>query len=195
MSPDRSRRRPTHAATVMLVLLLLALSGGAGAHPVQYFWKYDPALFRATHAWNDHSDLRQRHKEWHHNHKRPKPGKREPWRRKHLAFHHRTLDHLHQDAHYHDVVRKQTGQASWYDLEGEMGACGEPLHGLYAAHPRWKCGSLVSVRLGDRYVHVTIQDRGPSMEGRIIDLSKEAFERLAPSEEGVIDVEIYQLAP
>jgi rare lipoprotein A (peptidoglycan hydrolase) len=33
------------------------------------------------------------------------------------------------------------------------------------------------------------------MDGRVIDLSKEAFERLAPSSKGVVDVEIYQLGP
>ena len=191
----RRHRRATTAVAAALLACLLSLGGGAGAHPVQYFWKYDPALFRPGHAWNNHADLRMRHKGWHHNHERPRPAKREPWRRRHLAFHHRTLDHLHQDAHYHDVIRKQAGEASWYDLEGAMGACGQKLHGLYAAHPRWKCGSRVSVRAGDAYVHVTILDRGPSMDGRVIDLSKEAFARLAPPDQGVVDVELYQLGP
>ena len=192
---SRTHRRARSVLAAVLLTCIVSVGGGAGAHPVKYVWKYDPALFRATHSWNDHRDLRERHKEWHRNHRRPRRGKRETWRRRHLAFHHRTIDHLHQDAHSHHVIRKQSGEASWYDLEGEMGACGEPLHGLYAAHPRWKCGSLVAVRAGDRYVHVRILDRGPSMDGRVIDLSREAFARLAPPDQGVVGVELYQLTP
>ena len=194
-NPTLRRRATISVVAALLLACLVSLGGGAGAHPIQYFWKYDPALFRGTHSWKSHPELRTRHKGWHQDHKRPKPGKRATWRTRHLAFHHRVIDHLHQDAHYHDVIRKQAGQASWYDLEGEDGACGAPLKGLYAAHRRWKCGSLVSVRAGDRYVFVRIADRGPFMDGRVIDLSKEAFERLAPSSEGVVDVEIYQLQP
>lgn len=169
--------------TALLVVSLLSLS--VQAHQVKYFWKYDPQLFR--HGWPHHSELQAWHKRWHHNHPNPGEGK-------HLRFHHR-LVHAHQNLHYHDVLAKQQGQASWYDLKGEMGACDEPLKGLYAAHPKWKCGSLVSVRAGDSYVFVTILDRGPTGDGRVIDLSKEAFERLADPSDGVIDVKIYRLEP
>jgi rare lipoprotein A len=179
--------------SALLIACLLAVGGGVGAHPIKYFWKYDPALFRAGHTWKDHPDLRARHTSWHQSHPKPKPGKRARWRKRHQAFHHRSIAHIHQKFHYHDVIRKQAGQASWYDLQGKQGACGVKLKGMYAAHKRWKCGSLVSVRAGDRYVHVRIADRGPYVDGRVIDLSKQAFERLAPSSKGVVDVEIYQL--
>lgn len=195
LSHNGTRRRARTILSALLITCVLAIGGGVDAHPVKYFWKYDPVLFRATHGWDKHPELRERHKGWHRGHRRPKPGKRAKWRKRHLAFHHRVLDHAHQSLHYHDVIRKQTGKASWYDLKGHQGACGAKLKGLYAAHKRWKCGSLVSVRAGDRYVHVRIADRGPYVDGRVIDLSKEAFERLAPSSKGVVDVEIYQLTP
>ncbi len=185
---NRARLARTLARAAVALGLLAILSISASAHQIVYFWKYDPKLFWDSHSFKDHRGLKAWHARWHANHPNASD-------RKHGSFHHRRLGHTHQKRHYHDVLAKQQGQATWYALAGEMGACGKPLKGLYAAHRRWKCGSLVSVRAGDRYVHVRILDRGPSMEGRIIDLSKEAFERLAPSEEGVVDVEIYQLMP
>lgn len=110
-------------------------------------------------------------------------------------MHHLRLDHAHQERHFHQATARQAGLASWYDLEGEMGSCGEPLHGSYAAHPTWPCGTLVSVRTEDRYVFVEVRDRGPSVDGRIIDLAKRAFERLAPSSNGLVDVKAYRLEP
>jgi rare lipoprotein A len=176
----------TVAAIALAVALLGALSIAAGAHRIVYFWKYDPRLFADGHSYRDHAGLKAWHAQWHRNH----PGASD---RKHRAFHHRTLEHTHQRTHHHDVLRKQQGQATWFS--GETGACGKPLRGLYAAHPRWKCGALVSVRRGDRWVFVRILDRGPHGEGRVIDLSKRAFRRLAPLSRGVIDVRLYRLEP
>jgi rare lipoprotein A (peptidoglycan hydrolase) len=42
-------------------------------------------------------------------------------------------------------------------------------------------------------VFVRVMDRGPSAEGRIIDLAKRAFERLAPPTKGLVDVKAYRL--
>jgi rare lipoprotein A len=172
-------------ATAALLLVLVQLVP-AGAHEIKYFWQYEPRLFRPTHTWKSHPELRQWHKEWH---------QRNPHvsEERHLRFHHRKIDHAHQDLHHHAVLKTEQGQASWYDLEGRMGACGLPLTGLYAAHPSWKCGGLVSVRAGDRWVFVTVLDRGPHLDGRVIDLSKEAFSRLAAPAEGVIDVKLYRV--
>jgi rare lipoprotein A len=172
---------------VAAVLLLLALlPATAGAHEIKYFWQYEPKLFRPGHTWKAHPDLRQWHKDWHRRNDRVSE-------ERHLRFHHRKIDHAHQNLHHHAVLKTEQGQASWYDLEGKMGACGQPLTGLYAAHPSWKCGGLVSVRAGDRWVFVTILDRGPHLDGRVIDLSKEAFSRLADPAEGVIDVQLYRV--
>jgi rare lipoprotein A len=181
---DRTRMARTLARGVVAVGLLVLLSISATAHEIVYFWKYDPKLFWDAHTFRDHADLKRWHDRWHHNH----PGASD---QKHRDFHHRKLGHAHQRRHYHDVLAKQEGDATWFT--GEMGACGKPLNGMYAAHRRWKCGSLVSVRAGDRYVFVRIKDRGPYGDGRVIDLSKRAFRRLAPLSKGVIDVKIYRL--
>jgi rare lipoprotein A len=39
-------------------------------------------------------------------------------------------------------------------------------------------------------VQCRVTDRGPFVDGRILDLDKEAFDSLAPSANGVIDVKI-----
>jgi rare lipoprotein A len=77
----------------------------------------------------------------------------------------------------------QSGQATWYD---------PPWSGLTAAHPWLPFGTYVRVRDVDsgRSVTVVVDDRGPFSPGRIIDLSPEAFERLAPLGRGVLDVEL-----
>jgi rare lipoprotein A (peptidoglycan hydrolase) len=174
---------------------VLGGSGGVGeAHEIKGWWKYDPAFWH--HDFREHQELRQVHRRWHQGHPRRKhPGPRlDRWRRRHTRAHHLRLDHPHQDLHYHEAVARQSGEATWYDLEGATGACGEPLRGLYAAHPSWPCGSLVSVRTDSRYVFVRVMDRGPSGEGRVIDLSAKAFDRLSDPDRGVLDVKIYRLA-
>lgn len=174
----------TLARGAVALVLLATLSISATAHQIVYFWKYDPKLFWDNHSFKDHPDLRAWHKRWHSNHPITSD-------RKHRRFHHRRLGHTHQKLHYHDVLAKQEGQASWFT--GEFGACGKPLRGLYAAHRKWKCGSLVSVRAGDRWVFVRIRDRGPQRQDRVIDLSKRAFRRLAPPSTGVLHVKVYRL--
>ena len=42
----------------------------------------------------------------------------------------------------------------------------------------------------NKKIKVRINDRGPFTKGRIIDLSKEAFSRIADVNKGVIDVNI-----
>jgi len=71
----------------------------------------------------------------------------------------------------------QVGTASWYgeDFEGKPTASGEPfnMYDLTAAHPTLPLGTLVRVtNLRNRKtVVVRINDRGPIVPGRIIDLS------------------------
>jgi rare lipoprotein A len=186
LSEGRSRRS---AVVILLGLILAATSLVGGAHPIRNFWQYDRSLYH--HGWKAHDGLKKRHNQYHQDH----PQWDQTARRKdqHARFHHRTLVHRHRKKHFHKVLGKQKGEASWYQANGETGACGVPLKGRYAAHPSWKCGSLVSVRRGDDYVFVKIRDRGPFAEGRVIDLSKRAFKKLAPPSKGVIDVKIYRL--
>jgi len=86
------------------------------------------------------------------------------------------------------------GVASWYGeaFRGRTTACGEPFdpEGLTAAHRELPCGTRLLVQHGGRGVTVTITDRGPFVEGRFLDLSRAAFARLAPLDEGLIDVHV-----
>jgi rare lipoprotein A len=77
----------------------------------------------------------------------------------------------------------QTGAASWYD---------PPWTGLTAAHPWLPFGTHVTVTdaATGRSVTVVIDDRGPFGEGRVIDLSPEAFQQLAPLGRGILHVEL-----
>lgn len=77
----------------------------------------------------------------------------------------------------------QAGLATWYD---------PPWSGLSAAHPWLPFGTYVTVTDGvsGRSVTVVVNDRGPFSPGRIVDLSPEAFERLAPLGRGVLDVRL-----
>jgi rare lipoprotein A len=71
----------------------------------------------------------------------------------------------------------QVGTASWYggDFQGKETASGEPydMYDLTAAHPTLPLGSHVRVTnlRNGRAVVVRINDRGPVVPGRIIDLS------------------------
>jgi rare lipoprotein A len=71
----------------------------------------------------------------------------------------------------------QTGDASWYGVphHGKKTASGERynMYGLSAAHRHIKLGSKVKVTnlKNNKSVIVKINDRGPFVRGRIIDLS------------------------
>jgi uncharacterized protein YabE (DUF348 family) len=73
------------------------------------------------------------------------------------------------------------GEASWYWRSGYT-----------AAHKTLPFGTVVKVTnlANGRTVTVTIDDRGPYVEGRVIDLSDDAFKELAPLSTGVIDVKL-----
>ena len=80
-------------------------------------------------------------------------------------------------------VRTQVGEASWYGFA--------PGDGLTAAHPWLPFGTVVTVQnlANDRTVEVVINDRGP-FGGRVIDLSDQAFARIAPLGQGVCRVRL-----
>ena len=77
----------------------------------------------------------------------------------------------------------QVGEASWYGFA--------PGDGLTAAHPWLPFGTVVTVENleNGRAVQVVINDRGP-FGGRVIDLSDEAFARIAPLSQGVCQVQL-----
>lgn len=90
----------------------------------------------------------------------------------------------------------QVGTASWYGeyFEGRATASGEPFHmyDLTAAHPTLPLGSWVRVTnlSNGRRIFVRINDRGPIIPGRIIDLSYSAAQALAFREKGLQQVRL-----
>jgi rare lipoprotein A len=88
------------------------------------------------------------------------------------------------------------GQASWYGdrFHGKRTASGEPfdMHAMTAAHKTLPFGTLVEVVRSDngRAVVVRINDRGPFVRGRVIDLSKGAAQRIDMVRAGVAPVQV-----
>ena len=94
----------------------------------------------------------------------------------------------------------QTGTASWYGeyFQGKTTASGEPydMNDLTAAHPSLPLGTrlrVTNLRNG-RAVIVRVNDRGPVVDGRIIDVSFGAAQILGMSGTGVQRVRL-DLAP
>ena len=85
----------------------------------------------------------------------------------------------------------QIGTASWYGsyFDGKPTASGEAydMHDLTAAHPTLPLGSYVRVTNlhNGRAVVVRVNDRGPIVQGRIIDLSYGAAQVLEFQEQGL----------
>ena len=88
----------------------------------------------------------------------------------------------------------ETGIASWYGpgFDGNYTANGEiyDMNGISAAHKTLPFGTVVRVVefSTGRSVVVRINDRGPFVEGRIIDLSKGAARELGIIEKGITKV-------
>jgi rare lipoprotein A len=175
------RRRISTLLAASLLLMATSLPVTRAQVPTERiaeWWQYDPSMW--GHGFSAHPELAKEHQQWHDQH--PNAG-----RTKHEAFHEKlTLEH--RQLHYHAATDAEAGQATWYDAQGATGACGKPLKGMYVAHKTWPCGALVSVRVNGKYVFVPVLDRGPYGKGRIVDLSPEAFKKLAPLSTGVIDV-------
>ena len=90
----------------------------------------------------------------------------------------------------------ETGLASWYGrpYHGRTTASGEryDMHELTAAHRTLPFGTMVRVvnLENGRKIKVRITDRGPFVEGRIIDLSRAAARRLQMVDAGVVRVKL-----
>ena len=85
----------------------------------------------------------------------------------------------------------QVGTASWYgeQFDGKETASGEPfdMYDLTAAHPTLPLGTRVKVTNlhNSKSVVVLVNDRGPVVEGRIIDLSFAAAQVLGFQDKGL----------
>ncbi len=99
------------------------------------------------------------------------------------------------------LAQVQTGKASFYadKFEGVSTASGEKYrhNKLTGAHKTLPFGTKVRVTNLDnnQSVEVTINDRGPYVEGRVIDLSKEAAEKLGFINKGLADVKLEVVDP
>jgi rare lipoprotein A len=97
---------------------------------------------------------------------------------------------------HEETVETQQGMASFYGdkFQGRATASGEPFdqRQLTAAHPSLPFGTRVLVTRRDTgsEVEVLINDRGPFVKGRIIDLSKQAARELGMINRGVAPVMI-----
>ncbi len=95
----------------------------------------------------------------------------------------------------------QVGTASWYgsDFHGKATASGEPydMYDFTAAHPTLPIGSWVRVTnlRNGRAVVLRINDRGPSVPGRIIDVSYSAARALEFKARGIQQVRLDVVQP
>jgi rare lipoprotein A len=98
-------------------------------------------------------------------------------------------------------VYRETGTASWYGREsnGRTTASGEvfAMEGMSAAHRTLPLGTVIHVTNLDNYKSVTVKvnDRGPFVKNRIIELSYGAARELDFIAQGTAPVKIETLEP
>lgn len=98
-------------------------------------------------------------------------------------------------------VYRETGTASWYGREsqGRKTASGEvfDMKGMSAAHRTLPLGAVIRVTNLDNYKSVTVKinDRGPFVKNRIIELSYGAARELDFIAQGTAQVKIETLEP
>lgn len=94
------------------------------------------------------------------------------------------------------IQAQEFGKASYIDLayQGGITASGEPYNGneFTAAHKIHPFGTQLKITRQDngRTVIVRVNDRGPHIKGRIVDLSYAAAKTLDMIRDGVIDVKV-----
>ena len=110
-----------------------------------------------------------------------------------------------ETAHHETATHKETktrpcyqrGIASYYGkgFQNRKTASGERfnLHSMTAAHKTLPFGTRVVVKniRNGKTVKVRINDRGPFVKGRVIDLSRAAFSQIASLDDGLARVEIW----
>ena len=81
------------------------------------------------------------------------------------------------------VARAETGKASYYHGLGKSGE-------MTCAHRSRPFGSMVRVSYRSHSIQCRVNDRGPFVRGRIIDVSIAAARALGMIEAGVVEVSI-----
>jgi rare lipoprotein A len=95
-----------------------------------------------------------------------------------------------------DIGMKERGIASWYgdDFHGWVTASGEiyDMHMLTAAHRTLPLGTIVRVTnvVNGRHIVIRINDRGPYVNGRILDVSYAAAKRLDMLRDGISAIQL-----
>lgn len=95
-----------------------------------------------------------------------------------------------------EATHKEVGEASWYGpgLQGKQTANGDRFDQkqLTAAHPSLPMGTKATVTNleNGKKVEVIINDRGPNVEDRVIDLSGAAANKLDMKKDGTVQVRI-----
>ena len=88
----------------------------------------------------------------------------------------------------------QCGESSWYgaEFDGQRTANGERFSSaaMTAAHRHFAFGTRLRVtnRANGRSVIIRVNDSGPYFGGRVLDLSRGAFSRIASVDQGIADV-------
>jgi len=123
---------------------------------------------------------------------------------RHHGRHHRHYHHHHHRAHHH----AHHASASWRDANASMGGSGRSFAGMASfygnesgsktasgqhfnqnamtcAHRSLPFGTQLRVSLGGRSVVVTVNDRGPFIRGRVLDLSTGAARAIGLTGRGV----------
>jgi len=109
---------------------------------------------------------------------------------------HGCTGHTGYKSHPEVAVYKETGIASYYarKFQNRKTASGERFdnNSMTAAHRTLPFGTKVIVKNlnNGRSVRVRINDRGPFVKERIIDLTRVAFSKIANLDEGLAKVEI-----
>jgi rare lipoprotein A len=116
---------------------------------------------------------------------------------------HKLEDNFQYNGNYIDNLPEgnysfyQSGIASWYGkkFHGRPTASGEifNMYEISAAHKTLPLGSYILVvnKKNGKKIKVKVNDRGPFVKGRVLDLSYAAAKKLGYSEEGLAEVDIF----
>ena len=113
-----------------------------------------------------------------------------------VLFFHGCTGHTSYKPHPELTSYKETGVASYYAMKFQhrKTASGELLNNnsMTAAHKTLPFGTEVIVRNlnNGKSIKVRINDRGPFVKGRIIDLTRAAFSKIEALDKGIAKVEI-----
>jgi peptidoglycan lytic transglycosylase len=104
--------------------------------------------------------------------------------------------HIQQKTDSNLIGYTETGQASFYAMKFQFRktASGERFNqfAMTAAHKKLPFGTMLLVTNleNGKSIKVKVNDRGPFIKGRIIDLTRAAFAKIGDTQKGIIPVKI-----